>query len=82
VLREDYDPMYTSDPVVVEGLVEAVSRLVEDHALRRRLGRTARHDVQNTFTLEEWNRGLKAVFDRVVAPGNSGQPVQEPVLTA
>src|SRR6202040_4269230 len=28
LLREDYQPMYTSDPPVVEGIVESVSRLV------------------------------------------------------
>ncbi len=34
LLREDYEPMYTPDPEVVQGLVDAVSRLVEDHDLR------------------------------------------------
>jgi glycosyltransferase involved in cell wall biosynthesis len=67
-LREDYEPMYTSDPEVVHGLVEAVSRLVEDRALRARLGRAARADVDTKYTLAQWNRGLKAVFDR--ANGN------------
>ena len=82
ILREDYDPMYTSDPNVVEGLVEAVSRLVEDHALRRRLGRTARQDVQTTFTLDAWNRGLKEVFDRVtLAESAATEPMREAVLT-
>lgn len=63
-LREDYGPMYTSDPQVVEGLVEAVSRLVEDRNLRRRLGENARRDVQTTFSLERWNQGLKVALDR------------------
>jgi glycosyltransferase involved in cell wall biosynthesis len=67
MLREDYEPTFSPDPVVVQGIVEAVSRLVEDHALRRRLGRTARHDVETTYSLDNWNQGLKEVFDRALA---------------
>lgn len=68
VLREDYEPTHTPDPEVVQGLVEAVSRLVEDHELRRRLGRAARRDIEKTFSLERWNEGLKEVFDRSIHP--------------
>jgi glycosyltransferase involved in cell wall biosynthesis len=68
MLREDYEPMYTSDPAVVAGIVEAVSRLVEDGSLRRRLGRAARHDVKTTYSIERWNEGLKETLDRAVAP--------------
>jgi glycosyltransferase involved in cell wall biosynthesis len=64
MLREDYEPMFTPDPEVIAGLVEAVSRLVEDRSLRRRLGRTARLDVQTTYNLEQWNEGLKSALDR------------------
>jgi len=64
LLREDYEPMYTPDPDVVRGLVEAVSRLVEEPDLRARLGRAARADVESKYTLAQWNEGLKAVFDR------------------
>lgn len=63
VLREDYEPMYTADPDVVRGIVEAVSRLVEDRALRARLGRNARADIETKYTTAQWNAGLKAVFD-------------------
>ena len=66
MLREDYEPMYTSDPAVVEGIVEAVSRLVEDRQLRARLGQTARADVETKFNVEQWNRGLQAAFDRAM----------------
>src|SRR5947199_5676853 len=52
MLRENYEPMQTADPEVVQGLVEAVSRLVEDRLLRRRLGRAARQDVQSNYSLE------------------------------
>jgi len=66
LLREDYEPMYTSDPEVVQGLVEAVSRLVEDREMRQRLGRAARRDVETNYTLERWNQGLKAALDRAL----------------
>jgi glycosyltransferase involved in cell wall biosynthesis len=67
MLRENYDPMYKSDPKVVRGLVKAVSRLVENPGLRKRLGRTARLDVQTTYNLERWNAGLKEAFDRALS---------------
>jgi glycosyltransferase involved in cell wall biosynthesis len=76
-LREDYQPMYTSDPEVVGGLVEAVSRLVEDRRLRARLGRAARADVEAKYNLAQWNLALKAAFDRalgVEAPARQGEP--------
>ncbi|HLJ92054.1 MAG TPA: glycosyltransferase family 4 protein [Gemmataceae bacterium] len=64
MLREDYAPMYTPDPKVVRGLVKAIARLVENSTLRKRLGRTAHHDVQTTYNLERWNAGLKQAFDK------------------
>jgi glycosyltransferase involved in cell wall biosynthesis len=64
LLREDYDAMRTPDADVVEGLVVAISRLVEDRLLRARLGRQARNDVENKFSMEQWNRALAAAFDR------------------
>ena len=72
LLREDYEPMYTPDPEVIQGLVEAVSQLVEDGDLRARLGRAARADVETKYTLARWNEGLKAVFDRA-----GGRPAME-----
>jgi glycosyltransferase involved in cell wall biosynthesis len=67
LLREDYETTYTPDPEVVQGIVEAVSRLVEDHELRRRLGRAARHDVETCYSLDHWNRGLKGALDRALS---------------
>jgi glycosyltransferase involved in cell wall biosynthesis len=79
MLRENYEVMYTPDPEVVAGIVEAVSRLVEDQALRRRLGRTARANVRDRYNLEAWNRGLKAALD--LASGAELPPIrpQDPV---
>ncbi|VTR93790.1 Uncharacterized protein OS=Lachnospiraceae bacterium A2 GN=C810_00240 PE=4 SV=1: Glyco_trans_1_4 [Gemmata massiliana] len=70
MLRENYEFTHTPDPEVVAGIVESVSRLVEDQNLRRRLGHAARADVQSKYNLESWNRGLKAALDRAcgVAP--------------
>src|SRR5439155_25478973 len=45
LLREDYRPMYASNPVVVKGIVSAISRVVEDHSLRHLMGHAAREAV-------------------------------------
>jgi glycosyltransferase involved in cell wall biosynthesis len=63
ILCENYDPTHTSDQVVVQGIVDAISRLVEDAALRRRLGHRARMDVQKKYNLEQWNAALKLALD-------------------
>jgi glycosyltransferase involved in cell wall biosynthesis len=78
MLREHYEPMYNPNADVVDGIVEAVSRLVEDRALRKRLGQTARRDVQTNYTLERWNQSLKEVFDRALGVGPV-KPVDVPV---
>ena len=65
-LREDYKPMRHADPVVVDGLVNTVSRLVEDRMLRRNLGLTARRDVETTYNMERWNQGFKAALDKAL----------------
>ncbi|MDB5311903.1 MAG: hypothetical protein JWO38_6105 [Gemmataceae bacterium] len=67
LLRENYAPMYVPDPAVVDGLVAAVSRLVEDGALRARIGRAARADVETRYNLGHWNAALKSVFDKARA---------------
>ncbi len=67
MLREDYAPLYKSDPAIVQGLVDSLSALVEDPALRRTLGQAARHDVETRFSLASWNDGLKQAFDRALA---------------
>jgi glycosyltransferase involved in cell wall biosynthesis len=69
LLRENYAPMYVADPVVVDGIVNAVSRLVEGHAYRQRIGRAARREVEEKYNLRNWNAALKAVFDKARAAG-------------
>jgi glycosyltransferase involved in cell wall biosynthesis len=64
LLRENYQAMHTPDPAVIAGLVEAVSRLVEDRALRARLGRAARADVAAKYSVQQWNQALQGAFDR------------------
>jgi glycosyltransferase involved in cell wall biosynthesis len=89
LLREDYDPLRNPDPLVVEGIIEAVSRLVEDVELRRRLGRAARQDVETSYTIEQWNEGMRRAIARIAPtfPPPSASDVAdieagaEPVLT-
>ena len=63
-LRENYGPTATADPDIVEGLVIAISRLVEDRELRASLGREARSDVEKKYNLAQWNQGLRAALDK------------------
>jgi glycosyltransferase involved in cell wall biosynthesis len=67
MMRENYDLMLASDSAVARGLVETISKLVEDHELRQRLGRQARRDVTTRYNLENWNQGLKEALDRAVS---------------
>jgi glycosyltransferase involved in cell wall biosynthesis len=82
MLREDYEPLHTPDPDVVQGLVEAISRLVEDAELRRRLGRAARRDVETKYSLECWNRGLKEALDRALNVKGTAETRQVVVAAA
>ncbi|HVS35970.1 MAG TPA: glycosyltransferase family 4 protein [Gemmataceae bacterium] len=68
-LREDHEPMFRSSTSVATALADAIGVLVEDHALRRRLSAQARRDAATRFSVEQWNRGLKAVLDGAVRPG-------------
>ncbi len=69
VLRERYGPMYAKDKTVVDGLIESVSLLVEQRAVRKRLGGAARADVETRYTLTQWNAALKAAFDKARSAG-------------
>lgn len=66
ILRENYTSLFTTDPVVVEGLVHALSALIDDKGLRERLGTAARQDVETKYNIENWNKGLKEAFDKAL----------------
>jgi len=56
--------MQTPDPRVVADLATRITRLIDDPDLRRRLGTTARWEVeQGRFSIETRNRGLQQMFD-------------------
>ncbi len=67
MLREDYSSLWQSNPIVVAGLVDSLSALIEDKALRKRLGQNARKDVETKFSIDNWNRGLKDAFDQALS---------------
>lgn len=69
MLRENYGPIYAKDRTVVEGLIDAVSLLVEERTTRQRLGAAARADVQTRYTLTQWNAALQAAFDKARSAG-------------
>ncbi len=55
------------DPRVVDDLVAKTSLLIEDEALRRRMGKAARREVdQGKHSIETRNRKLKAIFDEAI----------------
>lgn len=66
MLREDYKPLFSSDPFVVSGLVDSLSTLIEDRELREVLGQAARRDIETRFSIDNWNRGLAEVFDQAL----------------
>ncbi len=59
--------MRRTDPEVVSEFTKRVRALVENAALRRRLGAAARHEVEHgRFSLEAGNRRLRRIFDEAV----------------
>ena len=66
MLRENYYCMFSSSTGYSRRLADAIGSLVEDHALRQRVGEQARRDVETRYSLENWNRGLKEALDRAV----------------
>jgi len=52
------------DPDVVERLVEKTSLLIENRELRRKMGKAARHEVEEgRFSIKRRNEKLKRIFD-------------------
>lgn len=66
LLREDYTHMFAPDVELSRRLSDAFNELESDPTKKERLIRQARRDVEEVFTLERWNAGLKRVFDSVI----------------
>ena len=63
MLRENYKPLLSADPVVVDRLVEKLSELISNSEHRRELGEAAQKDVDCKFSMDKWNAGLAKAFD-------------------
>jgi glycosyltransferase involved in cell wall biosynthesis len=65
--REFVTAIKTPDPAVVVELVRRVGFLIENPELRRRLGRTARFQVEEgSFSLTRLNEKLGTIFDEAI----------------
>jgi len=67
MLRENYQPLLLTDPLVTNGLVEALSSLIKDAEMRTTLAETALNDVGARFSLQRWNDDLATAFDRAIS---------------
>ena len=84
MLREDYSSMHCKDSFFCSNLVCALSELIRDDALRCSITRQAMEDYYSIFSLEQWNRKLGEVLDRVYERmDNEKNPVDgwEPKIT-
>ena len=68
--REYRQALSTVNPELVRGVVENVTRLIEDPDLRRRLGKEGRRQVEEgKFSTRHRNDALKRVLDEATAAG-------------
>ena len=68
--REYRQVLSTVNPELVRGVVDSVTRLIEDPDLRRRLGKEARRQVEGgKFSTKQRNDALKRVLDEATAAG-------------
>ncbi len=66
--REYRQVLSTVNPELVRGVVESVTRLIENPELRRRLGHEARQEVEGgRFSTKRRNETLKRVLDEATA---------------
>ena len=57
----------TTDPKVVEELVEKTSILIENEGLRKKMGRAGRQEIESgKFSIEKRNEKLKKIFDEAI----------------
>jgi len=66
MLREYYKPVFSADPTVTNGLIQALSNLIEDAEMRRSLGDAGLRDIETRFSIERWNRDLAKAFDKAL----------------
>ena len=66
MLRENYQPLFLTDPAVTNGLADALSSLIKDVQMRTTLAQTALNDIGTRFSLERWNHDLAIAFDRAL----------------
>lgn len=68
VLREDYAPMHSVEPVIVRQLIDEIRRLAADRRALAELQAAARKSAETDFSLDSWNGALKKAFDKALAP--------------
>lgn len=61
----DGETGYLVDPLSLEAIVEATSRLLADRALRERMGQAAQQHVQQKFGVEQFKRTLLAHLEEL-----------------
>lgn len=66
LLREDYSKMRTSDPLLCSKMADAVIALENNPQRRASIVNRARRDIDEVYTLENWNNGLKRIFDLTI----------------
>lgn len=62
-----------------EAIVKQADRLIEDHGLRSRLGRSARAEALEKYTWERVSTPIREVYERL---GETASHVQEAALAA
>lgn len=56
-----------TDPTVVNDIMEKLTTLIEDEYMRKRMGRLARHEIENgKFSIKKRNEKLKNIFDNAL----------------
>jgi len=56
-----------ADPVVTNGLVDALSTLINNPEMRTTLAQTRLSDIQTQFSIERWNDDLARSFDKALS---------------
>jgi len=63
LLREDYSSMYQSCPPIVEQIVKYTSSLIDQPEKMQFIRTNARNCIKDTYSIENWNKGLKNALD-------------------